>query len=131
MSSVHIQQSIEVFSNGGVRNTQKQLRPVSFLEDNQQKSPPPARVMASQVCPVLSVLGSLSSLSSQGLAVGLGYTSLNPPLRSLPLCFSSLFWAAHTLAYTHLSFPWIHHPGLRSQERGWQGLEEPLILHHG
>lgn len=75
--------------------------------------------------------GSLSSLSSQGLAVGLGYTSLNPPLRSLPLCFSSLSWAAHTLTYTHLSFPWIHHPGLRSQERGWQGLEEPLILHYG
>ncbi|KAL1255988.1 hypothetical protein QQF64_014049 [Cirrhinus molitorella] len=89
------------------------------MGNHQQKSPPPARVMGSQVCPVLSALGSLSSLSSQGLAVGLGYTSLIPPLRSLPLCFSSLSWAERTLTYTHLPFfsldppSWAEKPGER------------------
>lgn len=114
--------SIEVFSNWGVRK----LALLSACSIARSLRLPRGRWLLRSVRSSVCSLGSLSSLRSQGLAVGLGYTSLNPPLRSLPLCFSSLSWAVHTLTYTHLSFPWIHHPGLRSQERGWQGLEKPL-----
>lgn len=86
--------------------------------NNEQKAPPPVLLMASQVCPVLSVLGSLSSLSSQGLVVRLGYTSFIPPLSSTVLFFPV---PGSTRTHVRTPFPWIHHPGLRSQERGGKG----------
>lgn len=125
MSSVRIQQSIEVFSNVGVRNTQTQLCPVSFLELCWMHGQSSAEVSASHACDGLSGLSGpqcvcfseLPEFSGAGCRAGLHLSHSSPQVPATVFFFPVL-----DSTHTHIHTPTFLFPG--STILGWEARRE-------